>query len=424
MHIAFCIAPFHGHVNPTLAVVAELTRRGHRVSYATTAQFAGLVRAAGARAVPYGPGGPAEPGAPAAAAQPEGAGGPDLVRGLSGQLRELAATLPPLISAFAGDEPDAVVCDPMCWAGRALAARCRVPAINSITTMISGARWSLGPVAASFDPAHPRLPRLLAATSALLAHHETGLTADQLLGTGGNLPVIAYHPRAFEPCGGQLGAGVHFVGPCLRSRPGGLPGGRGAGPTWRRTGDGPVVLVSLGTVFNRQPALFRRCLDALAGLGCQVVAALGGLDPAAVGPLPANARGYDYLPLTEVLPWASVFVGHAGMTSTMEALSFGVPIAALPQITEQHLNARRLADLGLGRCLEPGGQSAGAVRDAVTALLHDAGVRRRADWMRAEIERAPGAPAAAAVIEDAVSEQRMRGGPVAATPATKAVHRG
>lgn len=411
MHIAFCIAPFRGHVNPTLAVVAELTGRGHRVSYATTDELAGAAGEAGARAVRYGPSGPAPSGA-ARSGQPEEAS-PDLVRGLSGQLRELTTMLPPLISAFAGDPPDVVVCDPMCWAGRALAARCRVPAVTSITTMISDARWSLGPAGASFDPAHPRLPRLLAAASAVLAHYQTGLTADQLLGGDGDLPVIAYHPRAFEPCGGQFGPCVHFVGPCLRSRPG------GGTPRWRPAGDRPVVLISLGTVFNRQPDLFRRCLDGLAGLDCQVVAALGGLGPAAVGPLPANAQGHEYLPLTEVLPWASVFVGHAGMTSTMEALSFGVPIAALPQMTEQRLNARRLVDLGLGRCLEPGGQTAGAVREAVTGLLHDAGARGRLDWMRAELDGAPGAPAAADVIEDAVT----RRGPGANASAAGAVHR-
>ena len=50
-HVAFSIAPYAGHINPSLAVVAELARRGHRVSYATTEQFAADVRAAGAEPV-------------------------------------------------------------------------------------------------------------------------------------------------------------------------------------------------------------------------------------------------------------------------------------------------------------------------------------------------------------------------------------
>jgi MGT family glycosyltransferase len=160
--------------------------------------------------------------------------------------------------------------------------------------------------------------------------------------------------------------------------------------------------MSLGTVFNRQPALFRRCIEAFAELSCTVVAALGGLDAAALGPLPPNTQAHRYLELTEVLRYTDVFVGHGGMTSTMESLSFGVPIVALPQISEQGANAGRLAQLGLGLCLEPAQQTQEAVRRAVTTLLHDASYRPRLNWMRAEIERAPGAPAAAGVIENAL----------------------
>jgi UDP:flavonoid glycosyltransferase YjiC (YdhE family) len=86
----------------------------------------------------------------------------------------------------------------------------------------------------------------------------------------------------------------------------------------------------------------------------------------------------------------------------MEALSFGVPIAALPQIPEQRVNADRLAELGLGLCLEPAEQTQEAVRRAVTTLLHDVSIRPRLNWMRAEIERAPGALAAVEVIDNAL----------------------
>jgi MGT family glycosyltransferase len=407
MHIVFCIAPFSGHVNPSLAVVSELARSGHRVSYATTPEFSQPVRDAGGRAVVYDTTmGPPQDGR-ATRQDPAGSTvGHDFARGHSGQLRELNAVLPALISAFADDAPDAVVCDPMCWAGRALAARCRVPPINSVTTMISKARWSLGPISASFNPANPRLPQLFAATSAVLARYGTGLTADHLLGTDGVIPTIVYHPRAFEAQGDQFGPDVHFVGPCLSSRQNRPRGGPGHDRDWRPPGDGPVVLVSLGTVFNRQPALFRRCIDACAELSCEVVAALGGLDAADLGPLPANAQAHGYLQLTEVLRHTDVFVGHAGMTSTMEALSFGVPIAALPQIPEQRVNADRLAELGLGLCLEPAEQTQEAVRRAVTTLMHDVSLRPRLNWMRAEIERAPGAQAAVEVIENALRGRR------------------
>ena len=348
-------------------------------------------------------GGPAS--RPAAAGRPPG---DDFARAHLAQLRELEAAAPVLIRAFGDDVPDVVVCDPMSWAGRVLAARWRVPAVTAVTSMITNTRWSLGPAAASFSPAHPDLPRLFAAATAALARYDTGLTADQLLATEDGIPVIAYYPRAFQVDGGQFGSRVCFAGPCLATRPGAPdpPGGTGR-QSWRRPGEGPLVLFSLGTVVNRQPALFRRCLEALAGTDCQVVAALGGLDAATLGPLPASARAYTYLPLMEVMPAADVFLGHGGMGSSMEALSCGVPVAALPQTAEQQLTADRLAGLGLGCCLEPARQTQEAVRTAVRTLLREESFRSRAAWMRAEIERTPGPPAAVRVIEDALRASRV-----------------
>lgn len=47
-HIAMVAPPAHGHVNPSLPVVAELVARGHRVSYAVPAPFADTVAGVGA----------------------------------------------------------------------------------------------------------------------------------------------------------------------------------------------------------------------------------------------------------------------------------------------------------------------------------------------------------------------------------------
>ncbi len=50
--IAFVSLPAHGHVTPTLPLVADLVRRGWRVSYATAETFAPEVGRAGATLVP------------------------------------------------------------------------------------------------------------------------------------------------------------------------------------------------------------------------------------------------------------------------------------------------------------------------------------------------------------------------------------
>lgn len=52
-HIAFFNFPAIGHVNPTLGVVEELVKRGHRVTCTVTDHFAPAVEAIGAEAVRY-----------------------------------------------------------------------------------------------------------------------------------------------------------------------------------------------------------------------------------------------------------------------------------------------------------------------------------------------------------------------------------
>ena len=52
-HIAMVSIPAHGHVHPSLEVIRELVRRGHRVTYANDAAFADVIQGTGAELVPW-----------------------------------------------------------------------------------------------------------------------------------------------------------------------------------------------------------------------------------------------------------------------------------------------------------------------------------------------------------------------------------
>ena len=52
-HIVFVSIPVQGHVVPTLGVIEELVAGGHRVTFPTTAEFAGMVTGAGAEVLVY-----------------------------------------------------------------------------------------------------------------------------------------------------------------------------------------------------------------------------------------------------------------------------------------------------------------------------------------------------------------------------------
>jgi len=122
-HIAVLGAPYHGHVNHTLPVVADLVGRGHRVTYVTTDRFAPSVSAAGARVVTYESVWPADRSVPPEMSADEMAEGPLKM------LRENVAVTAAAERELAGDRPDVVVYDTlMNFSGRVLAEKWERPA--------------------------------------------------------------------------------------------------------------------------------------------------------------------------------------------------------------------------------------------------------------------------------------------------------
>jgi MGT family glycosyltransferase len=111
-----------------------------------------------------------------------------------------------------------------------------------------------------------------------------------------------------------------------------------------------------------------------------------------------------------VLRHARVFVTHAGMGSTMESLTFGVPMVALPQMAEQRANADRIAELNLGATLSPERLTPETLWNAVDRVTADPTIRERLTWMRGEIDAAGGAGAAADAIEKVLPQRSYRSG--------------
>jgi MGT family glycosyltransferase len=160
--------------------------------------------------------------------------------------------------------------------------------------------------------------------------------------------------------------------------------------------DGPLLFVSLGTIFNDQAAFFLACLDAFAGTRWQVVLAVGDrVDLDAIGPVPANASVHRRVAQLDVLSRASVFITHGGMNSTMEGILAGVPLVVVPQQEEQAVTAERVSELGLGTHLMPDDATSEALAEAVARVCADEGIRERVAAMRRAAVEA-GGPARAA----------------------------
>ncbi|MGV0578542.1 macrolide family glycosyltransferase [Mycolicibacterium elephantis] len=389
-HIAVCVSAGTGHVNPTLGVAEELLARGHRVTYAATTEHSARVADVGARLVPYRStmGGPEPP--PQFTAE-------DFHRATHAALREAESVLPQVLSGFRGEEPDLVLHDAtVAWWGRMAAAAWDVPVVACWPNFVGNRHWSLNRYV-KINPAHPKLLLMLWRVHRVARRH--GLTALNLLQAAGADAQLVFLPRAFQFAGETFGPPYEFVGPCLTERP--------SDGTWEPPTDREVVLVSLGTAYHDRIDFFRACVTAFADAPWHVVLAIGDkVDPAALGPTPPHVEVRRTVPQLQVLHHASAFVSHAGMGSTMEALSFGVPIVAVPQMTEQQANADRIAQLGLGVRLSPNDVGAERLRAAVSDVTSSPALAENLRHMQDEIRSAGGAPAAADAIERALTARR------------------
>ncbi|PCG81147.1 glycosyltransferase, partial [Streptomyces sp. WZ.A104] len=258
-HIAFFALPGHGHVNPTLGVVEELTARGHRVSFATTERFEGVVAEAGATPVRYESTMDGLPAKDTAAERADRFGSGDLAVVLRDLLRETLAALAPLDRAFAADRPDLVVYDdPSGWAARLIAARRGIPAVPYRTTFAASTEWSLATHQTDVDPLDPEIVRIFHGIANLLDRLKVSLSPKALMTGNEAGPALVFVPREFQFKGETFGEDVHFAGPCLARR--------ASDGEWARGGDGasdrPLVLVSLGTIHNDNAAFFQTCIDA------------------------------------------------------------------------------------------------------------------------------------------------------------------
>lgn len=376
--VVFLGVPAWGHVNPTLGVVNELVRGGHRVTYHCGEPHRDAIVAAGAAFVPY------EPGWIQNDMPHDGD-----VLGLGRIVMEAARRIVPvLLPALQREPPDVLVHDSLAPWGKEIASALGIPAVCSTTTFV-------------FDR------RVAFSRPALLA----GVVAQQVRRPAGvrELPVVleaitsresvnlVYTSREFQPFGDRYDERFVFVGPVLREEPALDPEVAAL--------DAPIY-VSLGTLFNDRPAIFRAAADGLAGLGHPVVISTGGrIEPAALGTLPRGVIARTWLPQLALLRSAAVVVTHGGMNTVNEALFFDVPLVLVPQAADQTWVARRVAELGAGIVVRDA--TADRLRAATGTVLGDTAVRAAATRVGESLRRAGGARRAAeAIVAAAVTPSR------------------
>ena len=164
-------------------------------------------------------------------------------------------------------------------------------------------------------------------------------------------------------------------------------------------GGGALIYFSLGSLGSADVALMRRVIDCLAATPHRYVVSKGPLH--AELELAGNMDGAEFLPQTSVIPRADLVITHGGNNTTTECLHFGKPMIVLPLFWDQHDNAQRVDELGLGVRLDAYRFTDAQLHGALARLLGDTALRDRLAAAAADIQRRQGLRRAADVIESA-----------------------
>ena len=160
-------------------------------------------------------------------------------------------------------------------------------------------------------------------------------------------------------------------------------------PQWIESVEGPLVFVSLGTIFWGKE-LLTKVIEALAEIDCDALI-LAGVDatPDDFSIRSDRVRVTGFVNQAEVLRQADVVVHHGGAGTMLGALAQGLPALVLAEGADRPYTAAALEDSGAGISLEPRSATPESIAQAVSALLGETSYRSRATEIQGEIEKMP-----------------------------------
>ena len=138
----------------------------------------------------------------------------------------------------------------------------------------------------------------------------------------------------------------------------------------------PIVYISLGSIIGNK-GFCKECIRAFGGKDMSVILNTGKIRPETLGEIPKNIYAYSFVPQTEVLRNTDVFLTHCGMNSVNEAMTYGVPMVAMPFINDQISNAERIVELGIGKRVRSFPSSGRQFYETVRDVLRDGRIRSR-----------------------------------------------
>ena len=382
MKIAWFCIPAHGHTNPTLGLVKELTSAGHQVFYFSFEMFREKIEQAGARFIPCD-------GYDFDMEDKENADrvGKDKVFATELLVSSTLALDEMSTEKIREIRPDVIVSDSVAFWGKLVAMKHGIPYVSSTTTFafnrysakyMKETPWDIAKMLLAMPKINKQIKRL----------QEKGYPVKGLLEIVQNdneTNTIVYTSKYFQPCSETFSDRYHFIGPSIRP----------VTEPIRKTAE-KTVYISMGTV-NQNPEFYRNCIHALAKTDWQVIISMG-TNPEHFDHLPDNIRIYETVDQMAVLSIADAFITHCGMNSVSEGLYFKVPLVLFPQTPEQGAVAKRTEELGAGIRLRSISEE--DILDALKQVLTDPDYKNNAVKVSDSFHACGGAAEARTFLEE------------------------
>ncbi|MEC4817444.1 MAG: glycosyltransferase [Scytonema sp. PMC 1069.18] len=166
----------------------------------------------------------------------------------------------------------------------------------------------------------------------------------------------------------------------------------------------PLIYASMGTIQNRLLKIFHCFAEACSELDVQLVISLGGsASPEVLQGLPGQPLVVGYAPQIELLEKTALTITHAGMNTTLESLTKGVPMVAIPIANDQPGVASRIVWSGCGEAINLKKLNVSGLRTAIQKVLTEENYQKNALRLQNAIKRAGGVSRAADIVEQVVS---------------------
>jgi MGT family glycosyltransferase len=339
--------PYAGHTNPTLPLAKALVQHGHKVSYINAEEFRNKIENTGAEFIPYN-------------------NYPTLPTEQQKKTKCFRSAFDMAINLER--KFDLLIYEMFFYPGIKIAEKLGIPCVRQFSqpawnqkTMIN-ATWffKLSCILIDFQVMGIKNAKYMGLT------HKT--LDEAVINDKPSLNIV-YVPQIFQKDRESFGKEYLFTVPVCESN-------SISQEIPYKDMKSPIVYISLGSIISNK-GFCKECIRAFGGKDISVILNTGKVSPETLGKIPGNIYAYSFVPQVEVLRHADVFLTHCGMNSVNEAMTYGVPMVAMPFINDQISNAIRIVDLVIGKRVRSFPSSGRQLYKTVKDMCSDEHIRKR-----------------------------------------------